>query len=74
METSRVTSRGQTTIPSKIRKSVGIKSGDILMFIANGDRVIMKKIEPRTDEYLESISETLNEWLSPEDEEAWRDL
>ena len=29
METSRVTSRGQTTIPSKIRKSVGIKSGDI---------------------------------------------
>ena len=43
METSRVTSRGQTTIPSKIRKSVGIKSGDILMFIANGDCVIMKK-------------------------------
>ncbi len=74
METSRVTSRGQTTIPSKIRKSVGIKPGDILMFIANGDRVIMKKIEPRTDEYLESISETLNEWSSPEDEEAWRDL
>ena len=36
------------------------------MFIANGDRVIMKKIESRTDEYLESISETLNEWLSPE--------
>ena len=74
METSRVTSRGQTTIPSKIRKSVGINSGDILMFIANGDCVIMKKIESRTDEYLESISETLNEWLSPEDEEAWRDL
>ena len=74
METSRVTSKGQTTIPSKIRKSVGIKSGDILMFIASGDCVIMKKIESRADEYLESISETLNEWLSPEDEEAWRDL
>ncbi len=33
-----------------------------------------EKIELTADEYLDSVSETLGEWLSPEDEEAWRDL
>ena len=28
----------------------------------------------QTDDYLKGLSEVLSEWVSPEDEEAWRDL
>ena len=74
METSRVTSKGQTTIPASIRKAAQIKSGDLLMFTTDGKQVTLTKIVLPTDEYLDSVSETLSEWSSPEDEEAWRDL
>lgn len=39
-----VTRRGQTTIPVKIRKKLGIKEGSKLKVEANGDRVIFTKI------------------------------
>ena len=29
---------------------------------------------PRQDEYLKGISESVGEWVSPEDEKAWRNL
>ena len=74
MKTSRVTSKGQTTIPASIRKAAGIKSGDLLMFTTDGKQITINKIKFPADEYLDSVSETLSEWLSPEDEEAWRDL
>ena len=74
METSRVTSKGQTTIPASIRKAANIKSGDLLMFTTDGNQVTIMKIELPTDDYSDSVSETFSEWSSPEDEEAWRDL
>lgn len=74
MDTSRVTSKGQTTIPVSVRKAANIMSGDLLMFTTDGKQITIKKIELPTDEYLASVSETFSEWLSPEDEEAWRDL
>lgn len=39
-----VTRRGQTTIPIKIRKKLGIKEGSKLKVEANGERVIFTKI------------------------------
>ena len=74
METSRVTSKGQTTIPASIRKAANITSGDLLMFTTDGNQVTIMKVELPTDDYSDSISETFSEWLSPEDEEAWCDL
>ncbi len=44
------------------------------MFTTDGKQVTIRKIELPTDEYLDSVSETLSEWSSPEDEEAWRGL
>lgn len=34
----------------------------------------MRKIKLPADDYLKNISSTLNEWLSPEDEEARSEL
>ena len=40
MEISRVTSKGQITIPVEIRKKLNLKTGDKVVFIEDGDRII----------------------------------
>ena len=40
MEISRSTSKGQITIPVEIRKKLNLKTGDKVIFIEDGDRVI----------------------------------
>ncbi len=74
MEMSRITSRGQTTIPKRIREAANLRPGDIVAFEIAGDHLRLRKVEPGQDDYLEGLSEVMSEWVSPEDEEAWRDL
>jgi AbrB family looped-hinge helix DNA binding protein len=40
MQHSTVTSKGQTTIPGKIRKALRIKAGDTLEYVVEGDATI----------------------------------
>ena len=74
MEFAKITARGQTTIPKKIRDSARLQPGDVLGFEVDGDRVVARKVLSDRNEYLATLSEGLSEWLSPEDEEAFRDL
>ena len=74
MELSRITARGQTTIPKRIREAANLREGDVLAFEVEGDHLAVRKVTPSRDEYLHGISEGLGEWTSPEDEAAWRDL
>ncbi len=39
-----VTSKGQVTIPKEIRETLGVIEGDKLIFLIEGDRVIMRKV------------------------------
>lgn len=39
-----VTSKGQVTIPKEIRETLGVIEGDKLIFLVEGDRVIMRKV------------------------------
>lgn len=39
---SKVTSKGQTTIPGKIRKALRIKSGDKLEYVVEGDHATIR--------------------------------
>ena len=41
LELAKVTSKGQITIPVSIRKRLGIKDGDKLLFIEKSDGVVM---------------------------------
>ena len=41
MELAKVTSSGQITIPVQIRRKLGIKEGDKVMFLEDGNRVVM---------------------------------
>ena len=74
MEIARITARGQTTIPKRIREAAGFHEGDAIAFELEDDRVTIRKIVRDEDGYLSAVAETLSEWNSAEDEAAWRDL
>ena len=74
MDFAKITARGQTTIPKRIREAINLSEGDVIAFEIEGDRLVVHKVTPGTDDYLKGLAEVLSEWVSPEDEEAWRDL
>ena len=74
MEFSKITARGQTTIPKSIREAANLREGDLIAFDLRDDHLVLRKVEFGPDRYLKGVSESMSEWSSPEDEEAWRDL
>lgn len=72
--TSKLSSKGQVTIPGSIRKAVGLEPGDRVAYEIEDERIIIKRIEPFDAAFHAALSETLDEWASPQDEEAFRDL
>ncbi len=71
VEIARITSKGQITIPKKVRDSAHLAEGDLVAFFVEGNHVQFRKLAPGGDDYLRSVQATLSEWNSPEDEEAW---
>ncbi|MCD7766165.1 MAG: type II toxin-antitoxin system PrlF family antitoxin [Lachnospiraceae bacterium] len=41
MELAKITSKGQITIPIAIRRLLGVKDGDKVMFVQEGKKVVM---------------------------------
>ncbi len=74
MNVSKISIKGQVTIPAGIRKAMGVKPGDLIAYELKGKTVRLEKIEPFDTAYHSAIAETLEEWQSPEDEEAFNDL
>ena len=75
MELARVTPKGQATIPKRIGEAAHIRDGDMLAFdLDSNNTIIIRRIDSTIDMELLALQETLSEWNSPHDEEAWRDL
>ena len=74
MHFARLTTKGQMTIPKRIREAAHLREGDLVSLEVKGDVVSFRKIAPTADPYLVGVAETLTEWSGPEDEEAFRDL
>jgi len=72
--TSKISSKGQITIPAKIRSALGTGPGDLVVYELEGRTVRLRKVKPFDAAYHAAVAETLEEWNSPEDEEAFRDL
>ena len=51
-----------------------LNAGDTLTFEVQADLVVRKMPVAQDHAYLRGLAHTLDEWNSPEDEEAWRDL
>ena len=41
VETAKVLPKGQITIPKDVRKALGITTGDRVMLVSDGDRIVM---------------------------------
>jgi AbrB family looped-hinge helix DNA binding protein len=74
MNLARLTTKGQMTIPKRVRESANLREGDLVSLDVENGVVTMRKLAPATDPYLAGVEETLVEWNSPEDNELWRDL
>ena len=74
MQCAKIGTRGRTTIPKAIREAAGLHEGDVIAFEIEGDRLLVRKVALGRHEYLHGVGATMGEWLSPEDEHAWRDL
>ncbi len=74
MEYAKLTSKGQTTIPKEVRRPLGLKPGDMLSYEIEGGVAVVRKVEPFDLAWHRAVADTLEEWASPEDDEAFADL
>ena len=66
--TSKLTAKGQTTIPLEIRRSLRLKEGDLLFYEIGADSVVrFRKLEKIDVEWAHAIESTLTEWQGDED-------
>lgn len=49
MLTSSVTTKGQVTIPIELRQKLGIKPGDRVGFVEEGDRIVLRREETEVE-------------------------
>ncbi len=71
---SKVTTKGQATIPSRVRKVLGVKAGDSVLFTVSGDTVTLKRAEKLDAGFLRLATDSFSDWNAPEADEAFRDL
>ena len=71
---SRLSSKGQVTIPKEVRDQIGAKPGDAIQYEVEDGAVILTRVEPFDVAFHTALSQTLDEWNTPQDEEAFRDL
>ncbi len=72
--TSKLTKKYQATIPEPVRRLLHLKAGDAVAFDIEDDDVHLRKARSVDLAFAQSLEETLSEWTSEADEEAYRDL
>ena len=72
--TSKLSSKGQVTIPIEIRERLSLEPGDTVIYEVEDGRAVLRRAEPFDVAYHAALSDTLDEWTTPEDDEAFRDL
>jgi bifunctional DNA-binding transcriptional regulator/antitoxin component of YhaV-PrlF toxin-antitoxin module len=72
---SKLTAKGQTTVPQEVRAALKSKPGDLIAWDVEPDgRVAVRRIQPLDVEYLRAVQGTLSEWRTAEDEKAYGKL
>ncbi len=74
IQISRVSSKGQVTLPKRIREAIGVRPGDAVAYDVSKGIVTLRRLEPIDLAFNAAVESTLVEWGSREDEEAYRDL
>lgn len=71
---SRLTSKGQATIPSEIRKKLGLRAGDTIAFEIKKNAVVISKLDRLDAGFLRLATSAFDDWNAPEADEAFKDL
>lgn len=71
ISTTRLSSRGQIVIPVEMRNH--LKEGDNLVIIKKGEELVIKKEQEVSSAFADNKL-LAQDWLSKEDEEAWKNL
>jgi len=74
MHTSKLSSQGQVTVPKAIREQLALLPGDLVAYEVAGGKVVLTRVDPFDAGYHAALSTTLEEWDSPEDDEAFKGL
>lgn len=75
MLTSKITQKGQTTIPLPVRTKLKVRPGDQLVYENTASGFVIRKIRPFETAWHSGVEKTLEtEWNSKEDDEDFRDL
>jgi len=62
METSRLSSKGQVTIPKEIREAIGLKPGNLIGYEVQDGVIIVKRIGAFDVAFHEALSKALDEY------------
>lgn len=73
-ELATITAKGQVTIPKAIREPLQLRQGDQLRWDLEDGGVRVRLVSPLDLTYVRGVEADLQEWASPEDEEAFADL
>ena len=75
MNTSKITSKGQITVPRAIREKLGVRAGDTLIYEIEGNTVKVRRAEPFDLAWHGAVSSTVaKEWDSAFDHENYDGL
>ena len=72
--TSKLTKKYQATVPEAVRQRLHLKAGDSILFEIDKNVVKLRKAEEVDLMFAHAVSQTLGEWASQEDDEAYSDL
>jgi len=71
---SKLSSKRQVTVPKEVREVLDLTPGDMVAYDIEQGTVTLRRAEPFDAAFHKSLSATLDEWETPEDDEAFRDL
>ncbi len=66
---STISSKGQTTVPAAIRRSLDLHPGDAIAYEVDGDKVSIHKASKIDLEWARALERTLPEWQDGEDDD-----
>lgn len=72
---SKVTAKGQITIPQDVRAALHVTPGDLIAWEVDAEgTATVRRVQPLDIEYLRAVEGTLSEWAGEADEKAYREL
>jgi len=74
LQISRVSSKGQVTLPKRVRQAIGVGPGDAVAYDISKGSVSLRRVEPIDVAFHAALESSLAEWGSREDDEAYGDL